>query len=46
MILLKFHYIKFQKKLTNAFDCTEYEKARELGYNKIFDYGTISFCIS
>lgn len=41
--LKRHNRMKFQKKLIDASDCTEYEKARELGYNKIFDCGTISF---
>jgi hypothetical protein len=35
--------MKFQKKLIGAFNCTEYEKATEMGYSKIFDCGTICF---
>ena len=41
--LERFNRMKFQKKYIGAYDCTEYEKARELGYNKIFDCGTLSF---
>ena len=41
--LKRYNRMKFQKKLIGAYDCTEYEKARELGYNKIFDCGTICF---
>lgn len=41
--LKRFNRMKFQKKLIGAYDCTEYEKARELGYHKIFDCGTICF---
>lgn len=41
--LKRFNRMKFQKKLIGAYDCTEYEKARELGYNKIYDCGTICF---
>jgi transposase len=41
--LERFNRMKFQKKLIGAYDCTEYEKAREMGYNKIFDCGTICF---
>lgn len=35
--------MKFQKKIIGAIDCTEYEKALEMGYNKIYDCGTICF---
>lgn len=41
--LERFNRMKFQKKFIGAYDCTEYEKARELGYNKIFDCGTFTF---
>lgn len=41
--LKRYNRMKFQKKLIGAYNCTEYEKARELGYNKIFDCGTICF---
>lgn len=41
--LKRFNRMMFQKKLIGAYDCTEYEKAREMGYNKIFDCGTICF---
>lgn len=41
--LRRYNRMKFQKKLIGAYDCTEYEKAREMGYNKIFDCGTICF---
>ena len=41
--LKRYNRMKFQKKLIGAYDCTEYEKARELGYNKIYDCGTICF---
>lgn len=41
--LERFNRMRFQKKIIGAYDCTEYEKARELGYNKIFDCGTICF---
>ena len=39
----RYNRMMFQKKLIGAYDCTEYEKAREMGYNKIFDCGTICF---
>lgn len=39
----RYNRMKFQKKLIGAYDCTEFEKAREMGYNKIFDCGTICF---
>ena len=35
--------MKFQKKLIGAYDCTEYEKARELGFEKIWDCGSLCF---
>jgi predicted transcriptional regulator len=41
--LKRHNRMKFQKKIIGAYDCTEYEKAREMGYNKIFDCGTICF---
>lgn len=41
--LERFNRMKFQKKLIGATDCTEYEKARQMGYNKIFDCGTLTF---
>jgi len=41
--LERFNRMRFQKKYIGAYDCTEYEKARELGYNKIFDCGTLAF---
>lgn len=41
--LKRYNRMRFQKKLIGAYDCTEYEKARELGYNKIYDCGTICF---
>jgi predicted transcriptional regulator len=41
--LRRFNRMKFQKKYIGAYDCTEYEKARELGYEKIFDCGTLAF---
>jgi transcriptional regulator with XRE-family HTH domain len=41
--LKRYNRMKFQKKLIGAYNCTEYEKAREMGYNKIFDCGTICF---
>lgn len=40
----RYNRMMFQKKkLIGSYNCTEYEKARELGYNKIFDCGTICF---
>lgn len=39
----RYNRMMFQKKLIGAYDCTEYEKARELGYNKIYDCGTICY---
>ena len=38
--------MKFQKKYIGAYSCTEYEKARQLGFNKIFDCGTLAFGLS
>lgn len=43
--LKRVNRMKFQKKLIGAYDCTEYEKAREMGFQKIFDCGTICFGI-
>ena len=40
--LVRHNRMKFQKKLIGAYDCTEYEKAREMGFNRIYDCG--SFC--
>lgn len=41
--LRRVNRMKFQKKHIGAYDCTEYEKAREMGYEKIWDCGTLSF---
>jgi transposase-like protein len=41
--LKRYNRMGFQRKYIGAYDCTEYEKARELGYNKIFDCGTLAF---
>jgi hypothetical protein len=41
--LVRHNRMKFQKKLIGAYDCTEYEKAREMGFNKIFDCGSLSY---
>ena len=41
--LVRHDRMKFQKKLIGAYECTEYEKAREMGFNKIFDCGSLSF---
>lgn len=38
--------MKFQKKLIDANNCTEYERARQLGYNKIFDCGSLAYGLS
>ena len=35
--------MKFQKKNIEAYDCTEYEKAREMGFEKIWDCGSLCF---
>lgn len=42
----RYNRMMFQKKLIGAYNCTEYEKARELGYNKIYDCGTICYGFS
>jgi len=41
--LIRHNRMKFQKKLIGAYECTEYEKAREMGFNKIYDCGSLSF---
>ena len=41
--LRRHHRMRFQKKYIGAYECTEYERARELGYEKIFDCGTLAF---
>lgn len=33
----------FQKKNIGAYNCTEYEKAREMGFEKIWDCGTLAY---
>jgi hypothetical protein len=35
--------MRFQKKYIGAYDCTEYEKAREMGFEKIYDCGTLAY---
>jgi transposase len=35
--------MRFQKKYIGAYDCTEYEKAREMGFEKIWDCGTLAY---
>ena len=35
--------MKFQKKYIGAYECTEYEKAREMGFEKIWDCGTLAY---
>jgi hypothetical protein len=35
--------MRFQKKFIGAYDCTEYEKAREMGYEKIWDCGSLAY---
>jgi hypothetical protein len=35
--------MKFQKKLIGAYDCSEYEKAREMGFEKIWDCGSLTY---
>jgi hypothetical protein len=44
--LVRHNRMKFQKKLIGAYDCTEYEKAREMGFNRIFDCGSYTFGLS
>lgn len=39
----RYNRMKFQKKYIGAYSGTEYERARELGYNKIYDCGTLAF---
>lgn len=39
----RFHRMNFQKKYINATSQTEYERMRELGYQKIYDCGTLAF---
>jgi hypothetical protein len=39
----RIHRMKFQKKYIGAYDCTEYEKAREMGFEKIWDCGTLAY---
>ena len=39
----RYNRMMFQKKLIGAYDCTEYEKAKEMGFNKIYDCGTICY---
>jgi hypothetical protein len=41
--LKRHNRMKFQKKYIGSYDCTEYEKAREMGFNKIFDCGTLAY---
>ena len=41
--LVRHNRMKFQKKLIGAYDCTEYEKAREMGFNRIYDCGSYCF---
>lgn len=38
------YYSKIQLR-NRAYECTEYEKAREMGFNKIYDCGTLCFGI-
>jgi hypothetical protein len=44
--LVRHNRMKFQKKLIGAYDCTEYEKAREMGFNRIYDCGSFSFGVN
>lgn len=41
--LIRHNRMKFQKKLIGAYKCTEYEKAREMGFNRIYDCGSLCF---
>lgn len=41
--LRRVNRMKFQKKYIGAYECTEYEKVRELGFEKIWDCGTLAF---
>lgn len=41
--LRRVNRMRFQKKYIGAYECTEYEKAREMGFEKIFDCGTLAF---
>lgn len=43
--LVRHNRMKFQKKLIGAYDCTEYEKSREMGFNRIYDCGSLSFVL-
>jgi len=44
--LRRINRMRFQRKYIGAYDCTEYEKARELGYEKIWDCGTLRYGFS
>jgi hypothetical protein len=39
----RYNRMGFQKKLIGAVGKTEYERARELGFNKIYDCGTLAY---
>jgi hypothetical protein len=41
--LRRVNRMHFQKKNIGAYDCTEYEKAREMGFEKIWDCGTLAY---
>jgi hypothetical protein len=41
----RYNRMRFQKKYIGAYDCTEYEKARSMGFEKIWDCGTLTFGI-
>lgn len=41
--LRRVNRMRFQKKYIGAYDCTEYEKAREMGFEKIWDCGTLAY---
>lgn len=41
--LRRVNRMRFQKKIIGAYECTEYEKAREMGFEKIWDCGTLVY---
>lgn len=42
----RYNRMHFQKKYTGKNNCTEYEAARSLGFNKIYDCGTLAYGIA
>lgn len=44
--LRRVNRMNFQKKNIGAYECTEYEKAREMGFEKIWDCGSLAFGLS